>query len=74
MPALYGNQKRAIKPVLKDPDSPTKKIKSALKYSPKKANKDLTGIVAISDSLEDPKQATVSGFGASRSVSFGLDH
>ena len=36
-PALYGTAKQAIKPVLGEPDSPTKKIRSALKNSPNKA-------------------------------------
>ena len=60
--------------MLKDPDRPTKKIRSALKYSPKKVkNKDLNGIVGVTESAEDVKRATVNGFGASRSVSFDID-
>ena len=66
----YGNAKRAIKPVLRDPDSPTKQIRSALKFSPQKTG----GKEAFKDSNEDMRLSTIKGFGAARTVSFDVDN
>ena len=74
-PALYGNQKRAIKPVLKTFEIQKKKIKSVLKttnFSPKKADDQK---VSLNETKEEEfKLSTFKGFiGADRNVSFHID-
>ena len=69
--AQYGNSKKVIKPVLRDPESPTK-IKSALKMSPAKA---INGQDTSKDSSrDDMRLSTIKGFSAARTVSFDVDN
>ena len=78
MTPIYGNQKRVIKPVLKDPNSPVKKkIKSVLKNSPQKQGSNLgDGNVksSLRDSARDTKLSGLKGFGGTRTVSFDVDN
>ena len=73
---LYGNQKRVIKPVLKEPNSPSKKkIKSVLKNSPTKQGNLGDGNVksSLRDSARDTKLSGLKGFNGTRTVSFDVD-
>ena len=70
----YGNQKRAIKPVLKDPNSPTKKIKSVLKNSPQKTGKDDKNLKqSMRDTDRDDRFSGLKALGGTRTVSFDVD-
>ena len=70
--AHYGNQMRIIKPVL--PESPTKKIRSALKFSPKKKIREEASAGVDFDTPVDTKLSTLKGFGPNRTVSFDVDN
>ena len=67
---IFANTRRVIKPVLSEPESPSK-IKSALKFSPRMTG----GQESFKEGgAQDIKLSTIKGFGSARTVSFDVDN